>query len=404
MLPGIGVFGTTPEVKHLVKILREKGFRIEAIWGRTLKEAEEVARSLAIPFHTNKVDDVLLKKDVDLVFIICAPFLHSQISVKALGIGKHVVCDKPMGLGQPDALKMVRASQYYPSLISLANYSLRFLPAFVHMKRLLSEEFLGPLNEINLIGLCSIDPFSSNRLYRCIAFVSDVRIQMSSMLHEKFDWLCDAAMGGGVLNLIGSHIIDLVSFLIGIRANRVHGIVKTYNKNTSNINGIRQITAPDFCNFQMEFEDSTMIATVSIQSNESFSNLFQEVSICGRDGRLIARDTDLFGRRKENSKESTLFKDVDDSDDVSVSPYVKGLDEMIGALRLSFAQEQSSWIKEPVKSAATFEDALYVQAVLDAIRKSNESKNWIKVNIMSESPTNHAKIMTAARMSAVVMH
>lgn len=47
-----------------------------------------------------QVDDVLLRKDVDLVFIICQPDLHAQIAVKALGIGKHVLCDRPAGLCQ----------------------------------------------------------------------------------------------------------------------------------------------------------------------------------------------------------------------------------------------------------------------------------------------------------------
>lgn len=107
MLPGIGVFGTGAMARVLVPLLREKGFHIEAIWGRTIKDAEEISKELKIPFYTNKIDDVLLRKDVDLVFVICPPYLHSQISVKALGIGKHVVCDKPMGLGQLDALKMV---------------------------------------------------------------------------------------------------------------------------------------------------------------------------------------------------------------------------------------------------------------------------------------------------------
>ena len=43
---------------------------------------------------------MLLRKDVDLVFIICQPDLHAQIAVKALGIGKHVLCDRPAGLCQ----------------------------------------------------------------------------------------------------------------------------------------------------------------------------------------------------------------------------------------------------------------------------------------------------------------
>lgn len=245
---------------------------------------------------------------------------------------------------------------------------------------------------------------------------------MGSLLRDKFDWLCDATMGGGALNLIGSHVVDLVTFLIEKKAARVHGIVKTYTKTTQNVNGIRQITSPDYCNFQMELEGG-LIVTVSLLTNFSATTFTQEVLVCGRDGHLIVRGGDLFGQRNRipvgtpsgttnaaaNDKEETLYVDVEDlhsltSGSLLPRPYIKGLCKMIGALRESFVQEQSNWVKEPVQSAATFEDGLYVQAVLDAIRKSSDNKQWVKVTIMSESPTNHAKIMTAARMSAVVMH
>lgn len=387
MLPGIGLFGTGPDIHVLVPILRERGFKIEAIWGRTIKEAEDVSKELNIPFYTNKIDDVLLKKDVDLVFINCPPFLHSQISVKALGIGKHVVCDKPMGLGQADALKMVRGAQYYPMLITLINHSLRFLPAFSQMKKALQEEYVGPKSEIGLM---------------------DIRIQMGSLLHNKFDWLCDEKMGGGALNLIGSHVVDLVSFLVG-RAVRVHGLVRTYTKVTQNVNGIRQISAPDFVNMQMELEGGTLV-TASLHTNITSKTFIQDVMICGRDGHLVVRGGDLFGQKKIADREEALYVDVQDlhqtstSDTLSPKPYIKGLCKMVSALRESFAQETSSWVKEPVQAAATFEDGLYVQAVLDAIRKSSDTRSWVKVNIMAESPTNHAKILNATRMSAVIMH
>lgn len=250
----------------------------------------------------------------------------------------------------------------------------------------------------------------------------DIRVEMGSLLRDKFDWLCDATMGGGALNLVGSHVIDLVSFLMEKHAIRVHGIVRTHNKTSRVVSGIRQVTAPDFCNFQMELDDGGVIVTVSIITNNSCTKFSQEVLICGRDGQLIVRNGDLFGRRIDNAKEDVLYREEsnDDNDDVDLQrstqmtadgsgtllpmPYIKGIAQMISALRESFIQEQGSWIKEPVQAAATFEDGLYVQAVLDAVRRSSESKNWIKVSIMSESPTNHAKIMTAARMSAVVMH
>lgn len=161
MLPGIGVFGTGNIVKIIIPFLREKGFKIEALWGRTIAEASELATDLEIPFHTSRIDDVLLRRDVDLIFIMCSPSLHAQIAVKALGIGKHVVCDKPGGLSQSEALKMVRAAQYYPSLISIINHSLRFLPAFIQMKKALEDGFLGGL-----------------------ATVIDIRVQMGSLLHD----------------------------------------------------------------------------------------------------------------------------------------------------------------------------------------------------------------------------
>lgn len=233
---------------------------------------------------------------------------------------------------------------------------------------------------------------------------------MNSLLGDKYDWLCDATMGGGVLNLIGSHIIDLVSFLIGRHATKVHGVVKTYNKVTKNVSGIRQVTAPDFCNFQMELDGGDIIVTVSILTHVTSTKFSQEILVCGRDGHLIVRNADLFGQRNNSDKEETLYLDKENTqspinlNNIMPYPYINGMCKMISALRESFIQEQSSWVKEPVQSAATFEDGLYVQAVLDAVRQSSENKSWIKVNIMSESPTNHAKIMTAARMSAVVMH
>ena len=96
MLPGVGIFisgGTV--MKVLVPYLRAKGFKVESVWAPTIEAAKEAAEELDIPFHTHKIDDVLLKKEVDLVFIMCQPILQKIIAVKALGIGKHVVCDRP---------------------------------------------------------------------------------------------------------------------------------------------------------------------------------------------------------------------------------------------------------------------------------------------------------------------
>lgn len=378
MLPGIGVFGTGSVVKVIVPILKSKGFKVEALWGRTLSEASQAAQELGVPFYTTKIDDVLLRKDVDLVFIMCSPNLHAQISVKALGIGKHVLCDKPAGLCQNEALKMVHASQYYPSLISIVNHSLRFLPTFMHMKRKISEGYVGDLTLI------------------------DVQVRMGSLLHEQFDWLCDDTMGGGTLTLVGSHVIDLITHLTNKKAKRVHAIVKTFTRTTEQICGIRHISSPDFCTFQMELEGGGLVtANLNNHLNGSFS---QEILVCGTKGHLLAKGCDLFGFC---GKDEILYSNTEVINLPSVSslpvPYLQGLYQMIGALKEAFlpVEDKTGWIKGPVVDAASFEDGLYVQAVIDALKKSNLNKKWIKVNVINEEPDPNPIITAAVRSTTI---
>ncbi|XP_015110603.1 glucose-fructose oxidoreductase domain-containing protein 2 [Diachasma alloeum] len=383
MLPGIGLFGTGSVVRVIVPFLREKGFKIEAVWGRTLAEAAEVAKDLEIPFHTSRIDDVLLRKDVDLIFIMCSPSLQAQISVKALGIGKHVVCDKPAGLSQSEALKMVRAAQYYPSLISIVNHSLRFLPAFVRMKSALEDGYLG--GPVTIV---------------------DIRVQMGSLLRNGYDWLCDDTMGGGILALVGSHVIDLIFHLINQKASRVHAVVKTFTQTTKNINGIRRVTSPDFCCFQMELTGGALVTATL--SNHLQGQLTQEVLICGTSGHLVVRGGDLHGCR--NGQEEVLYRDMENLQenfpavkDSIPRPYVKGLKKMIGALREAFqpVEDKRGWIKEPVSQAATFEDGLYIQAVIDALRQSNKRREWTKVIILTEEPDPNPLLSAAVRATAI---
>ncbi|KAL1450890.1 hypothetical protein WDU94_003202 [Cyamophila willieti] len=385
MLPGIGLFGTGNLVGVIVPFLREKGFKIEAIWSRTLSEAERASKELNIPFFTNKIDDVLLRKDVDLIFIMCSPNLHAQIAVKALGIGKHVVCDKPAGLCQQEALKMVRASQYYPALISILNHSLRFLPAFIHMKKSLQDSYVG------------------SKIH-----VMDVRVHMGSLIHQQYDWLCDSTMGGGVITLVGSHVIDLITYLTGERAIRVHSVVKTFNPNTSAISGIRNITSPDYCVFQLELTGGALV-TVTLNTHLAQSTFSQEILICGPSGYLVVRNGDLYGFKNGCGKEDVLYLDVEDmnfNSDVIPKPYIKGLFKMISALKESFLnieENKSGWIKQPVSVASTFEDGLYIQGVIEAIQRSNLNREWTKVSIITQEPDPNPLLSAAVRRSGITM-
>ena len=65
----------------------------------------------------------------------------------------------------------------------------------------------------------------------------DIRVTCGSLLDADYSWMCDAGMGGGVLALLGSHIIDLLSFLQLGRVVRVHANLSTMTRTTDNIRG-----------------------------------------------------------------------------------------------------------------------------------------------------------------------
>ncbi|KAJ3592868.1 hypothetical protein NHX12_005206 [Muraenolepis orangiensis] len=372
MLPGVGVFGTGSTARVLVPLLQAEGFEVHALWGQSEEEAGCLAKELGIPFHTSRSDDVLLHPDVHLVCIYIPPPMTRQIAVNALGIGKNVVCEK--AATAVDSFKMVTAARYYPQLLSIMGNTLRFLPAFVAMRRLLTEGYVGEVQ------------------------VCDVRVYGPSLLDRSYGWTCEELMGGGGLHTVGSTIIDLLSHLIGSRAQRVHGLLRTFLQQSGSICGIRRVTSDDFCFFQMSMGESGsgqgvggVCCTVTLNFNMPGA-FTHEVMVVGSAGRLVARGTELYGQRNGGDGEELLLGDVGwvgpEVRDLLPPPHLRGLGSMVTALRHSFQahEERRSWAREPVATAPTFEDGLYVQTVVEAVKRSSRSGEWECVEVMTKEP------------------
>jgi len=153
----------------------------------------------------------------------------------------------------------------------------------------------------------------------------------------------------------------------------------------------------------MEMTNNSSIANVTLNSHV-FGQLIHEVLICGSKGYIVCRGGDLYARLLSSNKEEVLFLDNEDLIDNNISlsaknllpkPYGKGLLKMISALKDAFQcspDEQISdnsvnldekvfhWAKEAVSLAANFEDGLYIQAVIEAIKYSSKNKEWVRIN------------------------
>ncbi|KAK2722987.1 glucose-fructose oxidoreductase domain-containing protein 2-like [Artemia franciscana] len=383
MLLEVGIIGTSKPVKFLVTLLRAKGFQPVAVCGNQLNTAKKFAEEADIPFYTSNVEDILLRSGVDIIFILCPPSMQAQIANKALSIGKHVVCDRPCGLQQADALKMANAAQYYPSLIGIVSYGMRFDPILQKMQSLILSSFIGQ------IMLISVD------------------INTSSLVGDEYSWLCDENSGGGILTVICSHFIDAISFITGKKLRQVHGSLRTLVRITDKINGIRQITSDDFCSFQGEINGG---AFLSVTANSNMSDLFKyNLVITGSKGYLSTDGKILEHFNSETKEKSvvaqmdtfTAARDLNDCKDYFhlLCPSEEGLSRFVNALKESFqgVEDRTGWNKDPVAMAATFEDGQYVQAVIEAVRKSSRLKEWVSVTSISEAPDPNPLISAAVK-------
>lgn len=374
--------GTPDQVSLLVPILQSLKFPVTAVWCKNSELCKSLGEKYSIAFRATDFQSLLLHSDVDLVYVATEPGLHAEVAVKALTSGKHCICQKPPSISQHEAEKMVSLSRYYSQLTTLLQSHLRFLPAVTKMKEFIASGYCGRL------------------------MVIEARVLMGSLVEDDgYSWKCDETMGGGALNTVGSHIIDLVTYVSGQRAEKVHGSLKTFKPQTDKIHGFRTITSDDFCSFQLNCtEDVSAVVTVNTHAPGRFTF---EFSVTGTEGQLVLRGVDLYGS-KDAETEKLLHQQkwakVDVQNPLFPSDYYQpilvGCRHMFLALSnfyTSLSTRSGSSVAvtrsrrthppslsklpniPPAPPSASFEDGIYIRTVLDAIFKSNKTGAWVDI-------------------------
>ena len=141
-------------------------------------------RALEIPFATHDAAALFDRAEIDAVAIHTPPHLHLEMCRAAFAAGKHVLLDKPFATNVADARALLAAAEA-SERTAMVNYEFRFAPLCLQIGSLLAEGAIGDLRHV------SMDVHTTNPL-----------IQLER------PWRLDPALGGGLLNELGSHAID----------------------------------------------------------------------------------------------------------------------------------------------------------------------------------------------------
>ncbi len=159
-----------------------------------IDDANLAVKQAGFEFATDNYRDLLARDDIDIIEICTPNYLHKEIIIEALNAGKHINCEKPLAMSLSKAREIIDAANSHPELISQITFEYRYQPAMMRAKQLIDEGFLGRVYSVRALYL-----HSGN---------SDPRRSMYWKMEKKY-------CGQGSLFDLGSHVIDIVRFLVG---------------------------------------------------------------------------------------------------------------------------------------------------------------------------------------------
>jgi predicted dehydrogenase len=118
---------------------------IVAISSRSLETASEVAQQLGIPKAYGSYESLLADPDIDAIYNPLPNHLHVQWSIRALEAGKHVLCEKPIGLSSAEGQQLVDAGKQHPTLKLMEAFMYRHHPQWQRARQIVKDGGIGQL-------------------------------------------------------------------------------------------------------------------------------------------------------------------------------------------------------------------------------------------------------------------
>jgi predicted dehydrogenase len=183
--------------------------RMVAVCGRDADGVSTAAARLGWEEALTDWRTLVARDDIDLIDICTPGDSHAEIAIAALAAGKHVLCEKPLANTVDEAAAMAAAaSAARPAGVrAMCGYNYRRVPAVSLMAQLVAAGRIGTIRHVRTAYLQDwiVDPE--------FPLVWRLRREMA---------------GSGALGDIGAHIVDLTQFVTGQRVGGVNAVLETF--------------------------------------------------------------------------------------------------------------------------------------------------------------------------------
>jgi predicted dehydrogenase len=338
--------------------------RMRVLCGRDEGAVRDAAHALGWEGYETDYGRVLERDDIGLVDISTPGYTHHELAIAALEAGKHVLCEKPLANTLSEAREMLEAARK-AGTVCMVCHNYRRVPAVQLAKRLVEEGRLGEIRHWRAVYLQD--------------WLVDPEFPMTWRLRKE-------TAGSGSLGDLGSHILDLAHFLVG-PVSRVVGTTETFVEERPVESGTERVTVDDGAAFLARFENGA-IGTFEASRVAPGRKAYESFEINGSNGSVI------FNLERMNELRVCF---ADDPADVqgfrtvlvteTEHPYMENwwpAGHIIGYEHtfVHTIKDLLDGIATGKSPAPTFEDGYRCQAVLEAVEKSLQSREWMSPEVL----------------------
>lgn len=356
-----------------VDALRRLGVEVTGVLGSRPERARE--KGLAAVYESL---DALLAGRADVVHVTTPNHLHHPQVEAVLQAGKHVVCEKPLALTSEESAELVELAAR-TGLVHCTNFNLRFYPMVQQARSLVRSG-----------GIAEVWNVHGGYLQDWLALPTD------------WNWRLEPEKGGGLRAVadIGSHWLDLVEFVTGLRVaelcadlatvlpvrRRPAGEVETFAAAAD----VERVDAPmateDLANVLLRFTGGARGALVVSQVSTGRKNSLR-VEIDGSEGALAwdgERHEELWLGHRERPNELLLRNPGLMAREAAArtglpAGHAEGYADTFKELYRAVYGAVASGGMPAEPDFPSFEDGHRAQLLGDAIARSGRERAWVAV-------------------------
>lgn len=331
---GIAGCGGVAQVIHLPILTKHSDVRIQAICDIDAPKAAVVADKFKIPRVYEDIEEMVIKEQLDVIFILTPNNMHLPMSLLALKNGIHVFIEKPAARNL-SAVKRIQEKAVKEELTVMVGMQNRFRTDIQALHKFIQGEELGRLFSIK-----------------------------ARWLHAKHQavkqpWLFNKNVsGGGVIMDLGVQLIDMVWWLLDKpKPSSVKSFIFNINQN---------LKVEDFCMSCIHFEND-----ISFMAEMSWDFPIPEDQF----------SLEIAGEQGTGTLNPLKLQKMMHGQIVNITPEIK--ETKISNFKSGYQNEVNHFIDYLLGRTnvleSTIEDSIVIFSIINAIYKSISTGDEIKL-------------------------